>query len=64
MHACERKLLEMSKDFNSSGYHFLEMRDGDSCTGCGQCAEICPDVAIEIEEARGKRKEGNGCETK
>jgi len=47
--ACAKKLLRMSKEFNQSGYYAVEFcGDEGSCTGCALCAEMCPDVAIEV----------------
>lgn len=47
--ACTKKLLKMSKEFNSSGYYFVEYCGEDgACTGCALCAEMCPDIAIEV----------------
>jgi 2-oxoglutarate ferredoxin oxidoreductase subunit delta len=40
----------MSKKLNSKGYHFAEIEHPEDCKGCRQCAEICPDAAIEIEK--------------
>jgi 2-oxoglutarate ferredoxin oxidoreductase subunit delta len=43
------KLLRMGKDFNKSGYYVVVFDDPKgTCTGCTLCAEICPDVAIEV----------------
>ncbi len=47
--ACALKLIKRGKDFNKSGYYFIEFADpGGACTGCALCAEMCPDVAIEV----------------
>jgi 2-oxoglutarate ferredoxin oxidoreductase subunit delta len=47
--ACARKLLIIGKEFNKSGYYFIEFRAGEGeCTGCALCAEMCPDAAIEV----------------
>ena len=39
----------MSEEMNSRGQHFPDVMKPDSCTGCGRCALMCPDAAIEIE---------------
>ncbi len=31
-------------------YRGFHLNDWDSCTGCGNCADICPNVAIEMVE--------------
>jgi NAD-dependent dihydropyrimidine dehydrogenase PreA subunit len=39
----------MTNKLNSKGGHYPETLDLSQCTGCQQCALICPDAAIEIE---------------
>jgi len=48
---CPRKLLILDVELNKRGVHPARF-DGDpaQCTGCGNCAAMCPDAAIEIEE--------------
>ena len=47
--ACAKKLLAIGTAFNKNGYYFVECRDEKGeCTGCALCAEMCPDVAIEV----------------
>ena len=46
--ACFRKALHLDKAINARGHHYIEFEDDGGCTGCKQCAEICPDAAIEI----------------
>ncbi|HTP04158.1 MAG TPA: 4Fe-4S dicluster domain-containing protein [Nitrospirota bacterium] len=47
--ACVKKLLKIGSAFNKSGYYTVEYcgKEGE-CTGCALCAEMCPDVAIEV----------------
>lgn len=47
--ACARAVLKMANGLNSKGCHFAKVQKQNDCTGCQQCAEICPDAAIEIE---------------
>ena len=52
---CPKKVLGMSKTLNAKGHHTSDaLRPGD-CIGCLQCADMCPDAAIEIfvEETEG-----------
>ncbi len=47
--ACAKKLLKIGEGFNKRGYYVVEFFDEEGvCTGCGLCAEMCPDVAIEV----------------
>lgn len=47
--ACTRKLLKVGQEFNKSGYYVVQYvgKEGE-CTGCTLCAEMCPDLAIEV----------------
>lgn len=47
--ACPKNILDMSRKLNSRGFHYPEVSDIKSCIGCKNCAEICPDAAIEID---------------
>jgi 2-oxoglutarate ferredoxin oxidoreductase subunit delta len=33
---------------NSRGFHAVSLRDKRKCSGCAQCAMMCPDLAIEV----------------
>jgi len=41
-------IIELDETFNSSGYFPAVVRRPDMCTGCALCAEMCPEVAIEV----------------
>ncbi|MFK5879306.1 MAG: 4Fe-4S binding protein [Flavobacteriaceae bacterium] len=38
----------MSTEVNRKGYHFAFMSDPEACTGCTNCAIVCPDRAISV----------------
>ncbi len=47
--ACAKKLLRIGPEFNKKGYYTMQFLDEkNECTGCALCAEMCPDVAIEV----------------
>ena len=45
---CPKKILRFSKKINRQGLNPMECIDHDSCIGCLSCAEICPEVAIQV----------------
>ncbi|AQQ09332.1 2-oxoglutarate-acceptor oxidoreductase subunit OorD [Sedimentisphaera cyanobacteriorum] len=45
---CPVNVLEMSKELNDRGYHFVKYK-GDGCIGCCNCFYTCPEPnAIEV----------------
>ncbi len=48
---CPKKVLALSTKLNGKGYFVAEVSGGDGCTGCGTCAVVCPEVAIEVYKA-------------
>jgi len=55
---CPRHVLKMSTDLNQTGAHFPNVLPAHDCIGCCQCAIICPDAAIEIEELAAQAQTG------
>ena len=49
--ACPFSVIAMSEEVNSKGYHFA-MKVNDDCTGCINCALVCPDGAITVYRAK------------
>ena len=49
---CAQKVVELSKQFNSKGYYYACMTQPDNCTGCANCAIICPDGAITVYQIK------------
>ncbi len=47
---CPRKLLTLARDYNQQGQPLAQFVKDGVCIGCRQCAIICPDAAIEIEQ--------------
>jgi len=48
--ACPLKVLEQDAELNSTGSYPCKAVNIDKCIGCGNCFEVCPDVAIEVFE--------------
>ena len=46
---CPKKGLCLAGKLNDLGVHPAEHEDDIECTGCCQCALVCPDAAIVIE---------------
>ena len=48
--ACPVKALEKDVESNSTGTYPAKSIDNGKCIACGNCYEVCPDVAIEVYE--------------
>ena len=49
--ACPVKALEKDSKLNSTGSYPVKLSDArDKCIACGNCYEVCADVALEIYE--------------
>jgi 2-oxoglutarate ferredoxin oxidoreductase subunit delta len=53
--ACPQDSLELSPRINAQGYHFAVLIK-DNCTGCTNCALVCPDAVITVYR-ESKKKE-------
>jgi len=45
--SCPQKSLALSKEINAKGYHYAVLVE-DNCTGCVNCALVCPDAVITV----------------
>jgi 2-oxoglutarate ferredoxin oxidoreductase subunit delta len=45
--ACPQDCLEMSPNLNIKSYHYVQLKN-DKCTGCINCAIVCPDGVITV----------------
>ncbi|MFY9113769.1 MAG: ferredoxin family protein [Dethiobacteria bacterium] len=48
--ACPRGLIVINNTYNRKGYPVasFKKKDDRDCRACKLCAEVCPDVAIEV----------------
>lgn len=56
--ACPQESLALSKEINKQGYPYAVLVQ-DNCTGCVNCALVCPDAVITVYRTpkSGKAKE-------
>ncbi|MCK5573085.1 MAG: ferredoxin family protein, partial [Bacteroidetes bacterium] len=45
--ACPQDSLELSPGINKQGYHYAVLVQ-DNCTGCTNCALVCPEAVITV----------------
>ena len=47
INACPQVCMNLATEFNSKGFHYAQLKNKD-CTGCINCAIVCPDSAITV----------------
>jgi 2-oxoglutarate ferredoxin oxidoreductase subunit delta len=45
---CPKHALSLSKKLNRKGYTVAAFDEQKGCTGCATCAQLCPEIAIEV----------------
>ena len=46
---CPQGIIELDQDvITAKGCHPARLVDENKCTGCANCATMCPDVAIKV----------------
>jgi 2-oxoglutarate ferredoxin oxidoreductase subunit delta len=53
--ACKEKALSLSDTINIKGYRYI-IANNDVCTGCVNCALVCPDAVITVFRTNAKKK--------
>ena len=56
MAACKEQALHLSDTINAKGYRYA-VADNRLCTGCVNCALVCPDAVITVYRTAPKKKE-------
>ena len=46
---CPKNSVFLSEKLNLKGYFVAAFDPDKGCNGCGNCALMCPDVAIEVQ---------------
>jgi 2-oxoglutarate ferredoxin oxidoreductase subunit delta len=49
--ACKENALSLSNTINAKGYRYV-VANNDLCTGCVNCALVCPDAVITVYRTR------------
>ena len=52
--ACPQESIQLSQGINKQGYHYAVLIK-DNCTGCTNCALVCPDAVITVYRENAKR---------
>lgn len=58
MNACKEKAIQLSGTINIKGYRYA-VANNDICTGCVNCALVCPDAVITVYRMRTDKKKEN-----
>ncbi|MBK6937487.1 MAG: 4Fe-4S dicluster domain-containing protein [Chitinophagaceae bacterium] len=53
--ACKEQALKLSETINIKGYRYI-IANNDVCTGCINCALVCPDAVITVYRTHPKKK--------
>ncbi len=53
--ACPQDSLQLSPKINAQGHHYAVLVQ-DNCTGCTNCALVCPDAVITVYRETKKAK--------
>lgn len=46
--ACKLNVLKLAQNVNLKGYNPAYMAEPENCTGCTNCATVCPDAVITV----------------
>lgn len=60
--ACKEHALSLSDSINNKGYRYI-MANNDLCTGCVNCALVCPDAVITVYRTNPQKKSADPTQT-
>ena len=46
--SCPFDVIALADEVNGKGFHYAYMKNPDACTGCTNCALVCPDAVIQV----------------
>jgi 2-oxoglutarate ferredoxin oxidoreductase subunit delta len=46
--ACPTDVIRLADEVNAKGYNYAYMNNPEACTGCANCAQVCPDSCITV----------------
>ncbi|HEY6062865.1 MAG TPA: 4Fe-4S dicluster domain-containing protein [Chitinophagaceae bacterium] len=55
IHECKENVLSLGDSINIRGYRYI-LANNELCTGCLNCALVCPDAVITVYRTRVKKK--------
>jgi len=55
---CKEHALSLSESINLRGYRYI-IANNDLCTGCVNCALVCPDAVLTVYRTNVKKKKEN-----
>lgn len=58
--ACRLKVIVIENRFNSKGFFPAHPKYPKKCTGCAMCAQMCPEIAIEVYREVGTTRSREG----
>lgn len=53
--ACKEQVLSLSDSINIKGYRYI-IANNETCSGCVNCALVCPDAVITVYRTHPKKK--------
>ena len=52
MISCPLEVIAMADEVNAKGYYYAYPAKPEQCTGCANCAIVCPDGVITVYKTK------------